>query len=558
MLLMVIVAACSRQLKEEPHSILTPEFLSTTQGLQRGLDAAYAGTRNLWGTQNLFTMTVIGTDEFYTGKDGNNDINKYNSNYNTSNGTVAAIWKECYTNINTCNGVIENAPKVTGLPDEQKARMVAEAKFLRANCYFLLVQFWGDVTLNKNFQTTPVTSATRSPAAEVYDFIIQDLNDAINTAGFPLSPKSAGVLPGKATRAAALHVLAKVYLARAGSGAKKADDYKNAYTNAMEVINNSGLSLLQDFGQVFAEGNEASNEVIWTVQHTSNLAYNGPNNSGGSDNVLNHMWVPKYEDVGGMKRDVLYGRPYIRCVPTRWLTEVAFEERINDTRYNKTFQTVWYSNNAASIPKWTAPLPPGAPADAAVGKPKFSVGDTAIYMPGRAATNAEIAASRYLLMPPNNYTISLSPYMKKYNDTKRADMNYPSIRPVIVYRLGETYLIAAEAAYMGGASMADAIQNINIVRRRAAYPNPNPGVMDVAAIPSLDFILDERSRELCGELTRWLDLVRTGKLIDRVKTKNYNPEAAANIKDFHVLRPIPQNQIDAVTTGTPYPQNQGW
>ncbi|MCD2422599.1 RagB/SusD family nutrient uptake outer membrane protein [Niabella pedocola] len=557
-LVMVIVSACSRQLREEPHSILTPEFLSTTQGLQKGLDAAYAGTRNLWGTQNLFTMTVIGTDEFYTGKDGNNDINKYNSNYNTSNGTVAAIWKECYTNINTCNGVIENAPKVAGIPDEQKARMVAEAKFLRANCYFLLVQFWGDVTLNKNFQTTPVTSATRASLAAVYDFIIQDLNDAIGTPAFPLSPKSGGVLPGKATKAAALHVLAKVYLARAGSAAKKADDYKNAYTNAMEVINNSGLSLLQDFGQVFAEGNEASNEVIWTVQHTSNLAYNGPNNSGGSDNVLNHMWVPKYEDVGGMKRDVLYGRPYIRCVPTRWLTDVAFQERVNDTRYNKTFQTVWYSNNAASIPKWTAPLPPGAPADAAVGKPKFSVGDTAIYMPGRAATNAEIAASRYLLMPPNNYTISLSPYMKKYNDTKRADMNYPSIRPVIVYRLAETYLIAAEAAYMGGASMADAIQNINIVRRRAAYPNANPGVMDVADIPSLDFILDERSRELCGELTRWLDLVRTSKLIDRVKTKNYNPEAAANIKDFHVLRPIPQNQIDAVTTGEVYPQNPGW
>ncbi|MCH5720777.1 RagB/SusD family nutrient uptake outer membrane protein [Niabella hibiscisoli] len=168
LLSILFISACNKQLREEPHSILTPEFFATTQGFQRGLDAAYAGTRNLWGTQNLFTMTVIGTDEFYTGKDGNNDINKYNSNYNTSNGTVAAIWKECYTNINTCNGVIEYAPKITGLPDEQKGRNVAEAKFLRANFYFLLVQFWGDVTLNRNFQTAPVTSATRTPLAEVY------------------------------------------------------------------------------------------------------------------------------------------------------------------------------------------------------------------------------------------------------------------------------------------------------------------------------------------------------------------------------------------------------
>ncbi|MCH5687712.1 hypothetical protein LWM68_27670 [Niabella sp. W65] len=87
--------------------------------------------------------------------------------------------------------------------------------------------------------------------AEVYDFIIQDLNDAIAEPALPLSPKSTGVLPGKVTRTAAWHVLAKVYLARAGSAAKKADDYKNAYNSATEVINKSGLSLLPDFGQGF-------------------------------------------------------------------------------------------------------------------------------------------------------------------------------------------------------------------------------------------------------------------------------------------------------------------
>jgi hypothetical protein len=73
---------------------------------------------------------------------------------------------------------------------------------------------------------------------------------------------------------------------------------------------------------------------------------------------------------------------------------------------------------------------------------------------------------------------------------------------------------------------------------------------------SIDFILDERTRELCGELMRWLDLVRTGKLIERVKL--YNPEAALNILPKHILRPIPQAQIDAVVTGDPYPQNPGW
>jgi len=552
------ITGCEKTLIEEPHSTLTPEFFSTTQGFQKGLDAAYAGTRSFWGNQNLFTMTVIGTDEFYTGKDGNNNINKYNSNYDPANGTVEAVWKDCYQHINTCNGVIDNAATVTGVSADVKNRTVAEAKFLRANFYFILVQFWGDVTLNKTFQNVPSTSASRNPMSEVYDFIVQDLQDAIASPSMFANPKTSGALPGEATKAAAQHLLAKVYLTRAGSSAKKTTDYTDAYNMAKTVINTSGASLMPDFGQVFAEGNENNNEVLWNVQHTSNLAYNGPNNSGGADNVLNHMWVPQYELRPGMKRDVIYGRPYIRCVPTLWLTETAFQERVNDTRYNKTFLTTWISNNALSLPKWTSPLPAGAPANAVVGQVKFNVGDTAIFMPGFDVSDAKIAATRYLLIPPRKYDITLSPYMKKYNDTKRADLNYPSNRSVIVYRLAETYLIAAEAAYMGGATLTDALDNINIIRRRAAYPNANPNVMNVTSIPSIDFILDERSRELCGENVRWWDLVRTGKLIDRIKTKNYNPEAAANIKPHHILRPIPQKQIDGVTTGPKYTQNPGW
>lgn len=557
-LYLAVAAGCQKTLMEEPHADLTPEFFSTAQGFQKGLDAAYGGMRSFWGNQNLFTMTVIGTDEFYTGKDGNNNINKYNSNYNPENGTVESIWKDCYMNINTCNGIIDNSATVTGVDDDVKTRIVAETKFLRANYYFILVQFWGDVTLNKTFQNTPITSGTRTPMAEVYDFIVKDLQDAIATPSFYANPKSGGALPGVATKAAAQHLLAKVYLTRAGSSAKKVTDYKDAYDMAKTVIVTSGRVLLSDFGDVFAEGNENNDEVLWTVQHTSNLAYNGPNNSGGHDNVLNHMWVPQYELRPGMKRSVTYGRPYIRCVPTSWLTDIAFQERVNDTRYDKTFLTTWISNNESSLPKWSSPLPPGAPADAVVGQVKFKVGDTAIFMPGYDVTDAKIAATRYLLIPPRKYDITLSPYMKKYNDTKRADLNYPSIRSVIVYRLAETYLIAAEAAFMGGATMTDAVENLNIVRRRAAFPNPDPTVMNVSTIPDLDFILDERTRELCGENVRWWDLVRTGKLIDRVKTKNYNPEAGANIKPFHVLRPIPQKQIDGITTGPKYPQNTGW
>ncbi len=554
LLILLAGPSCNKQLQEKPQSVLTPDFFKTAQGFQSGLDAAYAGMRNLWGTENLFTITCIGTDEFITGNDGTgNNINYYSSGYLPSDGKTTAVWNNCYTFINTCNGLVDFGPTLTGIDSTKKLGMLGEAKFLRANYYFVLVQFWGNVTLNKHFQSTPTTAAQRDPRADVYDLIVQDLKDAITV--LPASPVKGGVLPGKATAAAARHLLAKVYLTRASSNAGHPDDYQNAYAMASGLINDRaslGLGLLQDFGSVFQEGNEANQEVLWTVQHTSNLAYNGSptQNSSGPDNVLVHMWVPKYETfVQGMQRDILDGRPYIRAVPTRWLTDTVFRDKTNDTRYNKTFQTVWYCNNAAGIPVWSNPVPPGIDPSLA-GKPKFKLGDTACYMPGIDTPDAAIKTARYLLMPPRKYNIQMSPYMRKYVDTKRPDMNAPSIRPVIVWTLSETYLIAAEAAYMIG-QPTTALGYINTIRERAAYPTGNASLMDVTeADLSLDFILDERSRELCGQMVRWWDLVRTRQLLPRVIA--HNSDGRANIVPKDTLRPIPQTQMNAVTSGPTY------
>ena len=73
---------------------------------------------------------------------------------------------------------------------------------------------------------------------------------------------------------------------------------------------------------------------------------------------------------------------------------------------------------------------------------------------------------------------------------------------------------------------------------------------------TLDFILDERSRELYAEDTRWWDLCRTKKLVERVQL--YNAEGKAGVQPYNMLRPIPQSQIDLVTEGPPYPQNPGY
>jgi hypothetical protein len=250
-----------------------------------------------------------------------------------------------------------------------------------------------------------------------------------------------------------------------------------------------------------------------------------------------------------MQRDILDGRPYIRAVPTRWLTDTVFRDKTNDTRYGKTFQTVWICNNAAGIPKWPNPVPAGVDPSLA-GKPKFALGDTACYMPGTDVSDATIAATRYLLMPPRKYNIQMSPAIRKYVDTRRSDMNAPSIRPVIVWTLSETYLIAAEAAMNLGNTLA-AVGYINTIRERAAYPTGNAAAMDItAAQVNSDFILDERSRELCAQMVRWWDLVRTHQLLARVKA--HNSDGRFNIVAKDTLRPIPTSQIQAVTSGPAY------
>lgn len=558
------ITSCDDKLIEEPKSSVVPDFFGTRQGFELGLAAAYAGNRRFWGDQDFFLNTVPGTDEFTYGRDltgSGRDMSIYGSSYATNDSRVTNMWRQAYIYINTCNGLVDNAAKLTDMSDDVKKSMVAEARFLRANYYFVLVQLFGDVTLNKNFNIVPETSADRHAMGDVYDFIVEDLKAAID--GLPASPQD--VLPGKVSGAAVRHLLAKVYLTRAGSTAAKADDYQNAHTMAVGLINDKdalGIDLLPDFGQVYDEGNENSKEVLWTVQHTSNLAYNGSENqnSSATDNILNHLFVPIYQNSPGLQRSMEYGRPYVRVRPTSWMLNEAFAERENDTRYNKTFQTVWISNleNDSRVPKWTqAEIDNGYAIASQLGKPKFTIGDTAVYLPGYEVSSAEIAATRYKLVPPSKYTLELFPAMTKYFDTKRVNFNNPSIRPVIVYRLAETYLIAAEALFMDGKG-PDAVPYINAVRERAAFPTGDATAMHVDASDlSIDFILDERTRELCGENMRWLDLIRTGKLIERVKA--HNPDAAPNITaPKHLLRPIPQAQIEGVITGPAYPQNEGW
>jgi hypothetical protein len=576
-LLLAATAGCKDILIEEPRSILVPSFLGTPEGVQAGLTGVYSGLRNVYGNEEAEYMAVQGTDEWMRGFNPTQGYEDY-TQINANNSAVTNQWGIIYRYINDANGVIQYAASVQGLPPATLKQIVAEAKLLRANYYFLLVQTWGDVPLSLKFVDAPTKDIARAPTADVYNAIITDLTEAMAD----IADKPAQ--PGRVNRATALHILSKVYLTRATSKAKQATDYENALRYASELITNKtryGVDLEADAATVFAEGQENGKEVLMNVQFNQDPTFTGqdPFSPTGA-NQTNFFFRSRYDLLPNLDRSTVYGRPYGRFCPTPKLLdsyitagETGRQLRTLDTRYNKWFTTMWLVNS------------PGIHSGATV-NPRAQVGDTAAWYPGRNLTATELARiairplGPFLVGTPSQYSTNFSPVMNKYDDATRTGVNNPSDRPLIVYRFAETYLIAAEASmYLN--RISDAVGYINTVRERAGAAGRKTQ-MDISAATltgtstladprGIDFILDERMRELCGEQMRWYDLVRTGKLVERVQAfvpaqqdnkdavfgkGTYGSTAAANIRPFHVLRPIPQSEIDR--TSGKIKQNDGY
>ncbi|RAK69334.1 RagB/SusD family nutrient uptake outer membrane protein [Hymenobacter edaphi] len=577
--LLMATAGCDKDtLVEDPRSVLVPGFFGTPDGIQAGLVGVYSGLRNITADQGGSNFMSQGTDEFMRGFGASDGFEDYNAGQMSStNGTATNLWNAFYGNINTANGVLQYAGTVQGLAPATVNQIVAETKVLRAWNYFYLVQSFGDVPLMLKFVDTPTKDITRAPLAEVYNAIITDLNDALSpTTGI----SNTAAQPGRVTRATALHLLAKVHLTRATTTARASDDYAKAAQFAEELIRdasgkyNKGLET--DPAQVFAEGNENGREVLMNVQFNADPVFTGisDNGAGGAgQNQTNFLFRVRYDLLPNMARSVQYGRPFGRLGSTPYLLDsykLASETtprqwRTTDTRYAKWFSTLWLVNGI------------GGNGGTAF-NPRAVVGDTAAWYAGRELTAAEQTRinnrpnGRYVVGTPSTYTTNFSPYINKYDDATRAAVNNSSDRPLIFYRLSETYLIAAEAnMYLG--NTARAVDQINVIRRRAAAPGRTAQMEITSSQLNIDFILDERTRELCGEFTRWYDLVRTGKLVERVQrsvpayvgskpapipgsTDQYGSNAAVNIRPFHVLRPIPQQEIDR--TSGKITQNPGY
>lgn len=557
-------------LDEQQHTALTQQSFSTPVGVIGSITGVYGTLRGLWGTEGFTNQLVGGTDETLAG--GSTSSISTFTYQNLGLDDYKYLVQNAYQDINTLNGVLLFGTAITD--PTQRTQYLAQAKFLRGMFYYYMVVNFGSMPLHTTYITNPTTSDTRAPIADMYAQIIKDFTEASKelqvTPGQPFGGKAA-------TQSTALYFLGKAYLTRGWSKAAQSGDFATAASTLQNLIDNRatyGVDLWQDFGDAFKPANDYGKETLFVIDESNDPKYGNyaPGGSGGNYNVTNYLFRPNYPSVlanfpaaGGsnvMVRDIANGRPFIRIRPnTNYMLQV-FAERSNDSRFDKTFQTTWIANVAGVV------TPRGA----------LTVGvDTAIWTPPYDPGPAKRASFKgVIFLPPsiagttaNAYTPIIFPSMRKYDDPNRAAVNDPSTRPFVLARFADVYLLAAEAYFKAGDTQK-AADMLNVIRSRAAYKTTNTAAQNTAAVAAmqigagqitLDFILDERSREMYEECTRWWDLTRTQSLGHRLQL--YNSEAypgysASSPPDAYSLRPIPVSLINLVTTGPAFPQNPGY
>ena len=262
--------ACKDILDETVISAIPNDYINTPKGFEDASKAAYSSMRNFYASERGLTMSEYGTDIYTTGADGSyKGFHFYDTQMNSFVDILQQVWEELYRGINTCNAVIERAPAAT-VSDATKKLRVAEMKFLRAHYYFILVQQWGGVDLRLKETLGPTKTTSRASEADIYKPITADLEAAIPDLPAIKASSQGASDYGRATKPAAEHLLARVYLTKATSSAKAADDYTKAATLAQSVITNYSLKLLPDFASVFAQGGGEINDEVGffgTIHH---------------------------------------------------------------------------------------------------------------------------------------------------------------------------------------------------------------------------------------------------------------------------------------------------
>lgn len=645
-------SSCSSDFLDEK---LTTNYSTERFTTQEGLDELSTGAYQklkfkfnyIWGIE-LFNL---GVDEF---TDANNSIPSYNcysADLNSSeSGANQPLWDNMYGAIESANTLVANVPLYYDKTSSTYNTRLGEGYFMRGFFYFQLVQQYGGVVLKLTPSTSAETYFVRSTAEDCMAQIIADLEEAYSL--LPTTPDQTG----RITKYAAAHFLAKAHLFRASeinsswNSSYISDDLNKVISYGAEVV--EAHPLCDDFVNLWdykqANGaNETVTEVVLAAQFSDDAT------TWGRYGNQMHLYYPSvYQDIAGTKRDISGDREFSYARATNYALDVF--DRVNDSRFWKSFITAYGCNYTAGAPSWTAS---NAPSADLVGQKRFVGGELAIkYIVNDAGDTRYAAVAsdatgvkkdgvmenthtfvRYFngesqafvgTHGNNGYygTQKRSVALSKFRDGYRNSISSQfGTRDAIIARSAEDVLMVAEAYIRQGESQyANAVSWMNKLRTRAAYKTGEDRSVHVdggqayqnnsyctgigggysaegaiywnkntyyesnndmaettastladLALNTVDdvynseidepiyealgcssnadkmmcFLLNERTRELCGETLRWEDLARTKTLEARWKAFNdgYVRGNTAFNANTHYLRPIPQAFLDAIT-----------
>jgi len=590
-LLFISIFSCDVEdiLTEEAVSNQTAEaFFSTASGFNDLSKSIYPILRTIVEQREL---VLNGTDIFSSngawGDTGEsllfNKFDYYGDDLNPGLTQLDDMWTYLYKNINRTNTLLSRANSVVGMDGTLKATRVAEAKFVRSLCLFWAVQQWGDVPMPLTETITASKVVTRVPSSEIYDQLILDLTEA--EAALPATASDYG----RATKGAAQHLLARVYLTRGwnfqNSLGGTSTDFNKALEYADKVI--SAYPLVSNYKDLWPKRSENPNnqtfgpsdqdaknsEVVFAVQFSDDAIASQIEGGGEGLKISGTSGSNAGSIFGGLGEE-WPGYPgrtsdYNRIQGFHATTPATYRlfDTDTDQRYDHNFvEKVWAMLDVPNFipnPKsdatidissgdliiefrpWNSPLPLAERGLDVGGNKRYAVINHADY--GRGEDSNYMNRGRGPMMwkfwePGINWGTGFGQY------------------DVFVMRSAEAYLIAAEAIVQGasGGKLGSASDYYNATVNRAVGPSNTANMAaDPTSLTSLvtksyrasgsvtiDMILDERAREFMGEGLRWYDLKRTGKLIERAKSFNPWVGDPNLIKEHHYLRPIPTSEVD--------------
>lgn len=523
-----VLPSCKKYLTEKPTTNFSADFVyNTPEGLELGVVSLYNLNRNFYenGEWNYTVPFLLqAKSDLVLGRTGEFSLfsvlswGASLSDFGTTR--YAHYWKTYYKIVDRANAVIKGATNVQGISEDQRNQILAEAKCFRAHSYFILYRLFNNIFVTTE-PTTPENAMNiinqKSSKEEVFKLINDDLDFAISHLEWTTTEF------GRFTQAAARHIKAKVAMWQ--------QDWPQAKSQADAIINSGFYSLAPTTKDVF-KGDLNNSETLFAIQYKE-LTFGG-----GSPNRFNFLCIPQYGAIPGSKYDNSEGgRGAGFALLNNYLRDLLAEDPDDDRDDNTYYISYFTYNDASSLP---------------AGK---VLGDTIKVYDEFSDNKSE----------RNNWFARLNPGCRKYSQEDAVPTEASQIKNIMVYRLAETYLIAAEATWRISQDNADAeaLTYLNAVRTRAH-------ASDLSNIDQ-QTILDERARELAFEGQRWYTLKRMGVMTEQMQNHAgygapgidppafpvpFQVQARTRFQPFMVNWPIPVAEIQLLGPG--YPQNDGY